>query len=754
MALYRTSILVAVAFGIGCWGTPDPHKNRCTRPADCVTGYTCTAAGTCVPDSCPGQECCGNGRISGDEECDDGGVTAGDGCSETCRTEPCWICEAEPSQCTCASECQDNDGNGTCELSCPGSGLDCGEHGSCVDSAGAARCECAPSYAGLTCSQCVVFVDDESESGDGSSWLTAFFDIQAGIDRAVQLQSQGHSCQVWVRAGVYYVWQQSNQDTIQLADDLPGLFGGFAGSERDLQEREPEQNPTVVDGGWPGGEERVLHVITGADSTLIDGLVIQHGLANGTGQDNHGGGILASQATALRIEGCTLRQNEAVYGGGLGAPLSGTVTRSSFSENYAQYGAAIHTTGEVIVEHSSFVNNDSSYGTITVANTTATVSLQNCSFVANHASRYGPGIYVSEATVEVAESEFFDNVALGDGGALRLQHAAIELTGSLFVRNTANRGGALYIRLSPTVQSHLSGNTYVDNEGGALFFSESNVTISGDTLVANHADLGAALCAESSTISLSETRIVGNLAKDRGGGVFLDACQAQASNVLWVGNQADNGGAVCSLSGASVLDLVHVTASDNRAAVGGCHEVVDSILTMANSISWNPDCIQELTEAGEGSSITITTSDVRGGWPGSGNLNLDPGFVTPVTSSWTAPPSYDLQSHTTTLYDSTRAWNEQDAHLWFVDPRALDIVPHRMLVVANDSTSITVLGNALGLASHADPYTLVDFHLGASPCIDAGTDQGLAADLDGNPRGRCGEEGPGCPDLGAFEQSD
>jgi cysteine-rich repeat protein len=48
---------------------------------------------------------CGDGIVVGDEECDDDGVANGDGCSSACLEEEGWNCTDEPS--TCSPICGD-----------------------------------------------------------------------------------------------------------------------------------------------------------------------------------------------------------------------------------------------------------------------------------------------------------------------------------------------------------------------------------------------------------------------------------------------------------------------------------------------------------------------------------------------------------------------------------------------------------------------------------------------------------------------
>jgi hypothetical protein len=50
-------------------------------------------------------------------------------------------------------------------------------------------------------------------------------------------------------------------------------------------------------------------------------------------------------------------------------------------------------------------------------------------------------------------------------------------------------------------------------------------------------------------------------------------------------------------------------------------------LTVANSILWNGG--NEISNLGK-SLVTVGRTDIRGGWPGTGNLNADPVFFLPA----------------------------------------------------------------------------------------------------------------------------
>ena len=85
--------------------------------------------------------------------------------------------------------------------------------------------------------QTIWHVDDDAvPGGDGLSWATAFADLQDGL--AVALADD----EIWVAAGTYTPTVPDGDRTISF--DLKngvGLFGGFAGSETERDQRDSGQ---------------------------------------------------------------------------------------------------------------------------------------------------------------------------------------------------------------------------------------------------------------------------------------------------------------------------------------------------------------------------------------------------------------------------------------------------------------------------------------------------------------------------------
>jgi hypothetical protein len=140
----------------------------------------------------------------------------------------------------------------------------------------------------------VVYVDgDRASSGDGASWATAVHSVQEGLDLArcgVLSQPSCEEWQVWVKAGEYRVREGCRFDSVRLRKDV-ALYGGFAGTEAVLDERDPGIHETVLDGADTQDPDlRAYHVVVGANGAVLDGVTVQNGRAIGPDRHAIGGG--------------------------------------------------------------------------------------------------------------------------------------------------------------------------------------------------------------------------------------------------------------------------------------------------------------------------------------------------------------------------------------------------------------------------------------------------------------------------------
>ncbi|MFQ5425384.1 MAG: hypothetical protein ACE5F9_15575, partial [Phycisphaerae bacterium] len=145
----------------------------------------------------------------------------------------------------------------------------------------------------------VLFVNKSAlGANDGSSWADAFTDLQTAL--CVAEGNPAVITQIWVVGGTYTpAGPAGNRGaTFQLLNGV-GVFGGFAGTETLLSERDPVANVTTLSGDLNGDDvpvadpanllteptraENSFHVVTGSltDATaILDGFTISGGNAN------------------------------------------------------------------------------------------------------------------------------------------------------------------------------------------------------------------------------------------------------------------------------------------------------------------------------------------------------------------------------------------------------------------------------------------------------------------------------------------
>ncbi len=88
--------------------------------------------------------------------------------------------------------------------------------------------------------------DSAAPAPDGVSWDTAYTDIQSALNDA------GQGDDIFVAAGTYTPVQENGGTgtrftSFQLKNQV-GLYGGFAGTETDITQRDIQANPTILSG--------------------------------------------------------------------------------------------------------------------------------------------------------------------------------------------------------------------------------------------------------------------------------------------------------------------------------------------------------------------------------------------------------------------------------------------------------------------------------------------------------------------------
>ena len=238
------------------------------------------------------------------------------------------------------------------------------------------------------------------------------------------------------------------------------------------------------------------------------------------------------------------------------------------------------------------------------------------------------------------------------GGAFFCANSSPRIANCIIEGNSAAYGGAFFCDGSSMILINctISGN-FAGLRGGGMYNYQSNgLTVTNCTFINNcgHSAGGGVQNSGCSPL-LTNCTFTGNrvlvtqITFGGGGAVCNSGGSPVLANCVFVGNRGAPGGAVC--NEASTPQIINCTFSGN---VGGgnamCNWSDTCNPTVRNCILWNGSNEIEIVNQLD-ATIDITYSDVRGGWPGEGNIEADPCFI---------EPGY---------WDTNELWVDGDYHL-------------------------------------------------------------------------------------------
>ncbi len=442
-------------------------------------------------------------------------------------------------------------------------------------------------------------------NNNGTSWQDAYRDLSVAIDMTV-------SGEIWVAAGSYKPSQDGVREATFTMKSNVALYGGFSGSETAREQRNPEQQHTILNGDLDGDDvprfylgawtsfnmlDNSFHVVTATntDSTaILDGFTILHG---------HGRAIFMSANPV----------DSGVGGGILIDEASPTIQNTTIEGSIAvEHGGAVYIrNGSPSFTNTLFRNNLSGHkgGAVSIIGLTSQVSFTDCHFEGN------------------AAIQSFH----GEGGAIYQElTSTLRITGSTFVSNFAgfrNGNGA-----DPNQASSTSN-------GGAIY-SWGNLAIDHSHFLYNRSHLGGAIytrhTSASPSLKITNSQFSGNK---------VTSVQSPT------GSRGGVGGAMA-IGHNGLSEIVNVTLSGNsgQEKAAGLYIGANASISLENSIVWGntvlssgssdedpiPAVKRQISNDGD---LTISYSDIEGLWvptPGEdppnpnsypGSIDQDPLFV-------------------------------------------------------------------------------------------------------------------------------
>ena len=292
--------------------------------------------------------------------------------------------------------------------------------------------------------------------GDGTSWETAYDELQDAL--LVAAQPAHEVSEIWVAAGTYTPDYDTNtgahtMDPAASFHLLEGvsLYGGFAGTEVILEQRDPIANATILSGnlgdsGDPFIPDHSFHIVTANavdGTTTVDRFTIAYGgNPNDIGHGDVGAGMYLIGSNPV-VANCTFLENLSTRGGAVfNQSSSPTVVNCSFVDNNAEDfdgaagGAMCNTAGSnPLLVNCVFLDNQASSWTQYaigggIHSEGSAPTLVNCTLTGNTADLDGGAVSSLESAATIINCILWDNDAFFDsqisGDTANVSYSCVE----------------------------------------------------------------------------------------------------------------------------------------------------------------------------------------------------------------------------------------------------------------------------------------------------------------------------------------
>lgn len=602
-----------------------------------------------------------------------------------------------------------------------------------------------------------------SGNNDGKTWADAYTDLKVALDSAAA------GDEIWVAEGIYL--PGSDPTATFLIDKNLKLYGGFAGSECNLSERDIAQHPTVLSGDVNGDDvvddfvtnrgDNVMTVVTMTagvtNETVVDGFTIRNGHADGATFPLANGGGLISTGNPI-VKHCTFIQNFAVNLGGAvsfrdASGMTAIFENCLFDHNMSvRGGAADIRFSNLLFSDCTFSNNqamatlgqtfEENGGAIMTQN--ANCQFKKCTFNANFCENGGGGFFFwvdanGEGFNLTVDSCNFEGNAAASGGAFYSQTFGENSTNIITNSNFYDNHSTDEFSYGNVVIYHQQSGAYGQATVSNCYF-EGNVSNNST----GGLEIGSGPDAAPSTYNISECTFKNNVATNgNGGGMDLWAevntdATFNVTGCVFDGNSAaTNAGGLWLDSGSDnfIANISHCKFFNNEAPKGSAIGSFKDLVTPATPTLSHAIFENCLIAGNISPQAGISVVDP---------VNLEFQNCT-IANNASSGITYEIGSSLT--LQNTILNNPNHIEFQALTNDATFSSHGGNLVRDNSLAGQLIPGDKQGL----DPLFMGsgDYHLTAnSPCVDAGNPDGVTATTDLNGAARI--QG-GRVDMGAYE---
>ncbi|HSK12414.1 MAG TPA: T9SS type A sorting domain-containing protein, partial [Phnomibacter sp.] len=188
-------------------------------------------------------------------------------------------------------------------------------------------------------------------------------------------------------------------------------------------------------------------------------------------------------------------------------------------------------------------------------------------------------------------------------------------------------GGMLNINSSPSVTNCIFTGNIAFSEGGAMANITSSPSIAHCTFYGNTAFSGGALFNSSSSPWLLNCSFQGNVGSHQGGGMINMFSHPAVINCSFSNNISNSGGGIRNVSSSPTVVNCSFSGNTGGAIINHRSSTFSPLSDpyISNCIIWENIGGEIVNTMGNAPSVTY--SIVKGGYSGTGNLNVDPGFA-------------------------------------------------------------------------------------------------------------------------------
>lgn len=418
---------------------------------------------------------------------------------------------------------------------------------------------------------------------------------------------------------------------------------------------------TIIDGNQLGS---VVSLKSGEGPlSLLEGFTLTNGLGTDIGTWRAGGAVYCD-GTSPTIRNNVMTQNnypgngELKFGGGVyaahgAAPL---IIGNIITDNEVPAGAGIYCDSSspiIQANHITFNYAYDSGGGIACWSCPAAVISGNT--ITDNVGEDGGGLICVGDTATIAGNFIARNSDYDQGGGgLHLVSWSGTVTGNTLESNQGSPGSGLLIEsCNPLIEANVfRANVATGVSGEAIWCDDvSSPTIANNTFVDN---------VTSAAVSLAKGTVQNNEMSANGGGVVCRGAVVVRGNHI-TGGSGPGVIAYGGVQGSAVIDsnviafnldsgiqcsndtIVNNTITGNTAFDFGGGIRVGAFTTpvIRNNIVWDNSAPMAGAEiyVESGGAATVTYCDVKGGWPGTGNIDQDPQFTAPGAGDFSLQPS-------------------------------------------------------------------------------------------------------------------